>query len=64
MSLQLRAIVPSVGWATTTIASVAKIVAPVLLAGKSVRTPSLRSFRTLVMSPRGKILEFSTEPLV
>jgi hypothetical protein len=31
--LQLRADVPSVGWAAMTIASMAKIVAPVLLAG-------------------------------
>ena len=46
------------------IASLAKIIMPVLLAGKSVRTPSLRSFRALVMSPRGEILDFPTELLV
>ena len=44
--------------------SMAKIVAPVLLAGKSVRTPGLLSFRAPVMSPRGVILGFLTEPLV
>ena len=54
----------SFGWAVTTMASVAKIAAPVLLAGKSVRTLGLRSFLALVMSPRGEILGFPTEPLV
>ena len=45
-------------------ALVAKIVVPVLLAGKSMRTLALRSFRALVMSSRGEILGFPTEPLV
>ena len=43
--------------------SLANIAVPVLLAGKSVRTLGLRSFRALVMSPSGEILGFSTEPL-
>jgi len=55
---------PSWGWVATTIASMAKIAAPMLLAGKSVRTPSLCSFRALVMSPRGEIHGFPTEPLI
>ena len=55
---------PSLGWAITIMASVAKIDVPVLLAGKSMRTPGLRSFRALVMSPRGEILGFPIEPLV
>ena len=55
---------PMLGWAGTTMASVAKIAAPVLLAGKSVRTLGLRSFHALVMFPRGKILGFPVEPLV
>ena len=55
---------PSLGWAITTMASLAKIVVPVLLAGKSVRTPGIGSFRALVMSPRGEILSFPTEPLI
>ena len=42
----------------------AKIAAPMLLAGKSVRTPGLWSFRAPVMSPRGEILGFLTKPLV
>jgi hypothetical protein len=45
-------------------ASVAKIVAPVLLAGESMRTLGLRSFCALVISPRGGILGFLTEPLI
>jgi hypothetical protein len=45
-------------------ASLAKIAAPMLLAGKSMRTPSLWLFRAPVMSPRGEILGFLTEPLV
>ena len=45
-------------------ALVAKIVVPVLLAGKSVRTPGIGSFRALVMSPRGEVLSFPIEPLV
>jgi hypothetical protein len=45
-------------------AAVAKIAVPVLLVGKSVRTPSLRSFCALVMSPKGEMLGFMTEPLV
>ena len=44
-------------------ASVAKIVAPVLLTGKFVRTSGLRS-RASVMSPRGEILGFLIDPLV
>ena len=55
---------PSLGWAITTMASVAKIVAAVLLAGEFVRTPGLRSFHASVMSLRGEILGFLTEPLV
>jgi hypothetical protein len=48
-----------------TMVLVAKIVVPMLLAGKSVRTLGLRSFRALVMSPhRGEILGFLIEPLV
>jgi hypothetical protein len=43
---------------------VAKIVAPVLLVGKSMRTLSLRSFHAMVMSRRGEILAFLAEPLV
>jgi hypothetical protein len=43
---------------------IAKIVMPVLLAGKSVRTLGLGSFRAPVMSPRGEILGFPTEPLI
>jgi hypothetical protein len=45
-------------------ASLAKIAVPMLLAGKSVRTPGLWSFRALIMSRRGEMLGFSTEPLV
>ena len=41
-----------------------KIAAPVLLVGKSVRTPGLRSFRALVTSPTGEILGFPTKPLI
>ena len=55
---------PSLGWAFMTMASLPKIVTPVLLVGKSVRTPGLRSFYALVMSPKGEILGFPTEPLV
>jgi hypothetical protein len=59
-----RRLDPSLGWAVTKMASLAKLTAPVLLAGKSLRTLGLRSFCAPVMSPRGKILDFSTEPLV
>jgi hypothetical protein len=45
-------------------ASLAKIAAPMLLAGKSVRTSGLQSFCALVMSPKGEILGFLTKPLV
>jgi hypothetical protein len=45
-------------------ALLAKITAPVLLAGKSVRTLDLWSFHAPVMSPGGEILGFSIEPLV
>jgi hypothetical protein len=55
---------PSLGWAVMMLASVAKTAAPVLLAGESVRTPGLRSFRALVMSLRGEILGFLAEPLI
>ena len=54
----------SFGWAVTTMASVAKIVEPMLLAGESMRTLGLWSFHALVMSPRGKILGFLAEPLI
>ena len=55
---------PSLGWAVMTMASVAKIAVSVLLAGESVRTLGLRSFRAPVMSPRGEILGFPVEALV
>ena len=55
---------PSLGWAVTTMASVAKIIAPVLLEGESVSTLGLWSFRAPVMSPRGDILGFLIKPLV
>jgi hypothetical protein len=55
---------PSLGWVVTTMVSVAKIATPVLLAGEPMRTLGLRSFHALVMSPRGEILSFPTEPLV
>jgi hypothetical protein len=55
---------PSLGWVVMIMASVAKIAAPVLLAGKSVRTLGLWSFCALVMSPRGEIMGFPTKPLV
>jgi hypothetical protein len=45
-------------------ASLAKITAPMLLAVKFMRTLGLRSFYAPVMSPRGEILDFLTEPLV
>jgi hypothetical protein len=45
-------------------ASVAKRTTPMLLVGKSVRTPRLQSFRALVLVPLGEILGFSTEPLI
>ena len=45
-------------------ASLAKIAVPMLLAGKSMRTLGLRSFRALVMSLGGKILGFLTKPLI
>ena len=54
----------SLGWVVTTMALVAKIVMPVLLASESVKTLGLRSFRVLVMSPRGEIIGFLTKPLV
>ena len=60
----LRDLGPSLGWAITTMASVTKIAEPVLLAGESVRTLGLWSFHALVMSPKGEILSFPTEPLV
>jgi hypothetical protein len=47
-----------------TMASVAKIATPVLLTGKFMRTPGLRSFRAPVISPKGEILGFMVEPLV
>ena len=55
---------PSLGWAVMMIALVAKIAAPMLLAGESVRTLGLRSFRAPVLSPRGEMLGFPIEPLV
>jgi hypothetical protein len=45
-------------------ALVANIAVPVLLASESMRTPGLRLFHALVMSPRGEILGFLTEPLI
>jgi hypothetical protein len=45
-------------------ASLAKIVVPVLLMGKFMRTLDLWSFRAPAMSPRGKIHGFLTRPLV
>jgi hypothetical protein len=42
----------------------AKITAPVLLTGKSVRTPGLWSFYAPVMSSRGEILGFLIEQLI
>ena len=44
--------------------SLAKIAAPVLLAGKSMKTLGLWLFRAPVMSPRREILGFPTEPLI
>ena len=55
---------PSLGWTVMMMASVAKITMPVLLMGKSVRTPGLQLFHALVMSPRGEIFGFPIEPLV
>jgi ABC-type spermidine/putrescine transport system permease subunit II len=55
---------PSLGWAITMMASVDKIVAPVLLAGESVRTLGLWLFCALIMSPRGEILDFPAKPLI
>jgi hypothetical protein len=52
------------GWAVMTMASVAKIAMPMLLAGEPVRTLGLWSFHALVMSHRGEILGFPTEQLV
>jgi hypothetical protein len=43
---------------------VVKIVVPVLLTGKSLRTLGLWSFRAPIMSLRGEILGFSAEPLI
>ena len=60
----LRDLGPSLGWAAMTMALAAKIVVPMLLAGESMRTLGLRSFRALVMSLRWEILGFLTEPLV
>jgi hypothetical protein len=60
----LRDLGLSLGWDITMMASMAKITAPVLLMGKSMRTPGLRSFHAPVMSPRGEILGFLTELLV
>jgi len=45
-------------------ALMAKIAVPMLLMGKSVRTPGLQSFRAPVMTPRGEILGFLAEPLI
>jgi hypothetical protein len=45
-------------------ALVAKIDMPVLLASESMTTLGLRLFCALVMSPRGEILCFLTEPLI
>jgi hypothetical protein len=59
-----RRLGPSLGWAVMTMASVATIATPVLLAGESVGTPGLWSFRALVMSLRGEILGFLIETLV
>ena len=55
---------PSLGWAIITVASFAKIAAPMMLAREFVRTLGLRSFRALVMSPRGEILGLPTKPLI
>ena len=55
---------PLLGWAVTMMVLLAKIAAPILLAGKSVRTPGLQLFHALVMSPRGEIFGFPIEPLV
>ena len=55
---------PSLGWAVTAMASLAKIAAPMLLMGKSKITLGLQSFCALVMSPKGEILSFLIEPLV
>ena len=44
--------------------SLGKIIVPMLLVDKSMRTLGLQSFRALVVSPRGEILGFPTEPLV
>ena len=60
----LRDLSPFLGWVVTIMASVAKIVVPMLLAYKSMRTLGLWSFYALVMSPKGEILGFLTEPLV
>ena len=55
---------PSLGWAITMMALLAKIAVPMLLAGKSTRTSGLRSFHAPVMSSRGEIVGFLIEPLV
>ena len=47
-----------------TMALVAKIAAPMLLAGESMRNLGLRSFCAPVMSPRGEILYFLVDPIV
>jgi hypothetical protein len=51
-------------WVVTRMASVAKIIALVLVMGKSVRTSGLWSFRAPIMSSKGEILGFLAEPLI
>jgi hypothetical protein len=55
---------PLLGWAVTTMASVAKIATPTLLVGKPMRTLGSRLFCAQVMSPRGEILGLPTKTLV
>jgi hypothetical protein len=55
---------PSLAWVVTRMASVAKIIALVLVMGKSVRTSGLWSFRAPIMSSKGEILGFLAEPLI
>jgi hypothetical protein len=64
LSSHARRLDPSLGWAVTMMASLAKIATPVLLVGKSMRTLGLRLFCAPVMSPRGEILGFLIKPLV
>jgi len=52
------------GWAVMTMASLAKIIVPMYLVGKPVRTPRLWSFHALFMSHRWEILRFPVEPLI